>query len=129
MSPLVERVARKRAAKKMGLINDSLGERLPDELWRQAAPEAERFIHEASIDEIEAELGGNEAYKEAGYDLKSITSNYSLESIKGLEAQNAELVAVLQEARRALHQHPYNSPGLDDRIAAALAARHPQGRT
>lgn len=38
----LERRARKIAALKMGLSND--GERLPDELWRQAIPQAEREL-------------------------------------------------------------------------------------
>ena len=75
MSPLVERIARRRAAQKMGLLNDPLGERLPDELWRQAAPEAE------------AELGGN--------DPKSIKSNYEFPAdlIRHCEQEALEAVA------------------------------------
>lgn len=34
----VEKVARAIAAKKMGLVKDPFGLRLPDELWRQAIP-------------------------------------------------------------------------------------------
>lgn len=33
-----EIVARRRAAKRMGLIKDPTGERLPDDLWMQALP-------------------------------------------------------------------------------------------
>jgi hypothetical protein len=36
----VERVARLIAAEKMGLVKDPEGLRLPDELWRQALPQA-----------------------------------------------------------------------------------------
>jgi hypothetical protein len=59
----------------MGLLNDPLGERLPDELWRQAAPEAE------------AELGGN--------DPKSIKSNYEFPAdlIRHCEQEALEAVA------------------------------------
>jgi hypothetical protein len=93
----------------MGLLGDPLGERLPDELWRQAAPEAE------------AELGGNEAYKEA----KSVKSNYEFpddlirhceqEALEAVAADTgglvravlrasgyAKLVAALKEARSLL---------------------------
>ena len=40
MSP-IERSARLIAAKKMGLVKDPEGLRLPDDLWRQALPQAE----------------------------------------------------------------------------------------
>jgi len=36
----VERVARLIAAEKMGLVKDPQGLRLPDDLWRQALPQA-----------------------------------------------------------------------------------------
>jgi hypothetical protein len=36
----VERVARLIAAEKMGLVKDPQGLRLPDQLWRQALPQA-----------------------------------------------------------------------------------------
>jgi hypothetical protein len=38
----LERRARRIAAIKMGLVKDTMGERLPDDLWRQALPAAER---------------------------------------------------------------------------------------
>lgn len=34
----VEKRARKIAARKMGLVKDPDGEKLPDDLWRQAVP-------------------------------------------------------------------------------------------
>jgi hypothetical protein len=45
----LERVARMIAAIKMGLIKDIYGDNLPEDLWRQAIPEARRRI-EASDD-------------------------------------------------------------------------------
>lgn len=36
----IERVARAIAAEKMGLVKDPFGLRLPDELWKQALPQA-----------------------------------------------------------------------------------------
>jgi hypothetical protein len=118
----------------MGLLNDPLGERLPDELWRQAAPEAE------------AELGGNEAYKEA----KSIKSNYEFpadlirhceqEALEAVAADTAdlvravlsasgyaELVAALEKARDELESW-YDAKNVLATINAALAAAgHKQG--
>lgn len=41
MAP-VEREARLIAARKMGLVKDPEGLRLPDDLWMQALPDAER---------------------------------------------------------------------------------------
>jgi hypothetical protein len=43
----LEARARRIAARKMGLRTDFYGENLPDDLWRQAIPEAQR---EAEID-------------------------------------------------------------------------------
>lgn len=40
----VERVARAISAARMKLLKDPLGERLPDDLWRQSIPHAERAI-------------------------------------------------------------------------------------
>lgn len=34
--------ARRIAAQKMGLVKDKYGERLPDDLWQQALPEAKQ---------------------------------------------------------------------------------------
>jgi hypothetical protein len=45
---LSEFLARCLAARKLGLIKDPNGRRLPEELWRQAMPEAE-FIVDALI--------------------------------------------------------------------------------
>lgn len=40
----LETFARRIAAKKMGLVKDEFGKNLPDDLWRQAIPEAERKL-------------------------------------------------------------------------------------
>jgi hypothetical protein len=40
----VEPLARVLAAERMGLVKDTNGERLPDELWMQAIPEARSFL-------------------------------------------------------------------------------------
>jgi hypothetical protein len=108
----------------MGLLNDPLGERLPDELWRQAAPEAE------------AELGGN--------DPKSIKSNYEFpadlirhceqEALDAVASDTAglvravlrasgyaELVAALEKARDELESW-YDAKNVLATINAALAA-------
>lgn len=134
MSPLVERIARRRAAQKMGLLGDPLGERLPDELWRQAAPEAE------------AELGGNEAYKEA----KSVKSNYEFpddlirhceqEALDAVASDTAglvravlrasgyaELVAALEELRERIMQGKGNVGHVALIDAALAAAGHAPG--
>lgn len=130
MSPLVERIARRRAAQKMGLLNDPLGERLPDELWRQAAPEAE------------AELGGN--------DPKSIKSNYEFpadlirhceqEALDAVASDTAglvravlrasgyaELVAALEELRERIMQGKGNVGHVALIDAALAAAGHAPG--
>jgi hypothetical protein len=52
---LVEFLARCLAARKMSLIKDKRGVRLPDELWMQAIPEAEfvlETIHQYELHEI-----------------------------------------------------------------------------
>ena len=36
----IEATARRIAAQKMGLVKDPMGERLPDDLWRQALSQA-----------------------------------------------------------------------------------------
>jgi hypothetical protein len=118
----------------MGLLNDPLGERLPDELWRQAAPEAE------------AELGGNEAYKEA----KSIKSNYEFpadlirhceqEALDAVASDTAglvravlrasgyaELVAALEELRERIMQGKGNVGHVALIDAALAAAGHKPG--
>lgn len=48
----VERIARMIAAEKMGLIKDPQGLRLPDDLWKQAIPQA--------LTECEAQHGPEE---------------------------------------------------------------------
>lgn len=40
----VETFARRAAAKKMGLVKDQWGANLPDDLWQQCLPEAERAM-------------------------------------------------------------------------------------
>jgi hypothetical protein len=45
----LERMARKIAAEKMGLVKDVLGENLPDELWRQAITLAEARLHSEAL--------------------------------------------------------------------------------
>ncbi len=44
MDPRIEKRARAIAAVKMGLVKDPWGERLPDELWKQCLPQAEREV-------------------------------------------------------------------------------------
>lgn len=39
-----ETLARRFAAKKMGLVNDPWGAKLPDDLWQQCIPEAQRAL-------------------------------------------------------------------------------------
>lgn len=45
LEELVEPVARQFAAEKMGLIVDRFGEKLPDDIWKQAVPEARKFLN------------------------------------------------------------------------------------
>lgn len=40
----LENFARRFAAKKMGLVKDPYGQKLPDDLWRQCIPQAERAL-------------------------------------------------------------------------------------
>lgn len=40
----VENFARRFAAKKMGLVKDPYGQKLPDDLWQQCVPQAERAL-------------------------------------------------------------------------------------
>jgi hypothetical protein len=37
---LIERIARALAARKMGLVKDPRGDKLPDDLWQQMLPQA-----------------------------------------------------------------------------------------
>jgi hypothetical protein len=46
----LERRARRIAAIKMGLVRDVKGERLPDDLWRQALPAARRELESEAVD-------------------------------------------------------------------------------
>lgn len=45
LQTMVEPLARQFAAEKMGLQKDPLGERLPEELWKQAVPQAKKFLN------------------------------------------------------------------------------------
>jgi hypothetical protein len=45
----IERRARLVAARRMGLVGDEEGLRLPDDLWRQAIPEAERELEAEAL--------------------------------------------------------------------------------
>jgi len=44
LEEFVETVARRIAAEKCGLVKDPYGERLPDDIWTQAIPEARRLL-------------------------------------------------------------------------------------
>jgi hypothetical protein len=44
MDDQIEIIARAIAAGRIALIKDKFGEKLPDDLWRQAIPHAERVI-------------------------------------------------------------------------------------
>lgn len=44
VSERIEIIARKLAAGKMGLMKDTEGERLPDELWKQMIPAAIQWL-------------------------------------------------------------------------------------
>jgi hypothetical protein len=41
----VEPLARQMAAEKMALVKDRYGENLPEELWKQAVPQARKFLN------------------------------------------------------------------------------------
>lgn len=45
LEQLVEPLARQFAAEKMALVKDPLGEKLPEDLWRQAVPQARKFLN------------------------------------------------------------------------------------
>ena len=45
LEEMVEPVARQFAAEKMGLIVDRFGEKLPDDVWKQAVPDARKFLN------------------------------------------------------------------------------------
>lgn len=44
LEAFVETVARRIAAEKCGLVKDPYGERLPDDIWQQAIPDARRLL-------------------------------------------------------------------------------------
>lgn len=44
LEAFVETVARRIAAEKCRLVKDPYGERLPDDIWTQAIPEARRLL-------------------------------------------------------------------------------------
>jgi hypothetical protein len=45
LEQLVEPLARQFAAEKMNLQKDPLGEKLPEDLWRQTVPQARKFLN------------------------------------------------------------------------------------
>lgn len=49
----LENFARRFAAKKMGLVKDPWGQKLPDDLWQQCIPQAERALSFEVTDRIE----------------------------------------------------------------------------
>lgn len=59
-----ETVARRMAARKMGLVKDPYGERLPDDLWQQMIPAARAFL-----DDLAHELYSSERRAQALSDL------------------------------------------------------------
>jgi hypothetical protein len=50
MDERLEPTARKIAARKMGLVKDPDGLKLPDDLWQQALPDAEADLYESDRD-------------------------------------------------------------------------------
>lgn len=50
-----ETVARGMAAKKMGLVKDPQGLRLPDDLWQQMLPAARSYLDDLAFELHEAE--------------------------------------------------------------------------
>lgn len=58
----VEIIARRMAAKKMGLVKDVNGEKLPDDLWQQMLPAARNFLDEIAWAEYLEELA-SEIYR------------------------------------------------------------------
>ena len=44
LEAFAEQLARQIAADKMGLVKDTTGSNLPDELWTQCLPEARNFL-------------------------------------------------------------------------------------
>lgn len=51
MTDTRETLARLIAARKMGLLKDTKGERLPDDLWQQALPDADAYLAAMDHDE------------------------------------------------------------------------------
>jgi hypothetical protein len=45
LEQMVEPLARQFAAEKMALVKDKHGENLPAELWKQAVPQARKFLN------------------------------------------------------------------------------------
>lgn len=54
----VETIARRMAAEKMGLVKDTHGLKLPDDLWRQMLPAAEAFLENLAFEIHQDELSG-----------------------------------------------------------------------
>lgn len=50
-----ETVARGMAAKKMGLVKDPQGLRLPDDLWQQMLPAARSYLDDLAFEQHESE--------------------------------------------------------------------------
>jgi len=50
-----ETMARGMAAKKMGLVKDAQGLRLPDDLWQQMLPAAREYLEELAFELHESE--------------------------------------------------------------------------
>jgi hypothetical protein len=45
LEQMVEPLARQFAAEKMALVKDMHGEKLPAEIWKQAVPQARKFLN------------------------------------------------------------------------------------
>lgn len=54
----LEKLARRIAARKMGLTKDVFGQNLPDDLWKQAIPDANREIQQRRSDAEDLDIFG-----------------------------------------------------------------------
>lgn len=52
----LEYLARRIAARRMGLVKDMLGRDLPDDIWRQAIPAAEREMAQRRADNEDLDI-------------------------------------------------------------------------
>lgn len=104
MTDELERRARAIAAQKMGLAS---GDRLPDDLWRQALPQAERELAHATLTaERDAALAEVQRLREA---VTAIVRAYDSPQPSYDRAENGELSTRLSraiEAARALVSPP-----------------------